>query len=344
MPIIYRGQVTGPNDINGYITRSDGLPADPFFIESEVHDISTPANLATPVSVIGPLTPNNFGVGAYWVPWTVALNQAIGLHRVTWRWQLVPSAPMRTAYEEFKVEDSSNFNTGEYALYVTAADMYAEGLRQDAYPLSLVENRLRFTQQYIERITGFFFAPRQMEFNLDGSGNYLLKLPQPIISIPDDGIAFVQDSYGNYQTQDKSNFAIYNRFEPDDRRYPRIKVKSNSTFSIFGGLSSGCGIFPPGTMNIRVIGTFGYTEPPNFTTPEPIRFIMMVLTKILLLPATSPLLQGAMKAAQVNWQITDGHQFRISDAMAAAKLTGVPFIDNILIYYTRGSGASADST
>lgn len=331
MPIVYRNQQLNQNNLNWYITLNDGTPVNVYSIEFEVKNIIDPQ---APEILVNRTSATQFGTGSYYASFLVPQFQPTGTHKITWYWKFSLSSPEQVGHEEFEVLDPTIAPPPE--AIITPQDLYDEGLSQSLYDVATIQNRIEFAQEYIERITGYFFEPRDLVLKLDGTGSDLLVFPIPIIEITK--VQFSISTSGGLENQTLSNFMVYNRFYPDDRKYPRIRIHKTGNDSIFNrvGLK---GSFPIGTQNIHVTGKFGYVES-DLSTPKPIRFAMILLCLMLIDPMASSKTKKKLKGKGIKSENTDGHSYQLSEKMALGRLTGDPEIDSILVKYSKGSSVT----
>ena len=61
--------------------------------------------------------------------------------------------------------------------YCTVEELRAEGLDEEKYSNEALEKLIKLSCEYIDRITGQFFEPRELTIRLDGRGGKNLVLP-----------------------------------------------------------------------------------------------------------------------------------------------------------------------
>lgn len=199
--------------------------------------------------------------------------------------------------------------------YCTVEDIRAEGFTEENYPDELVEQLIKLSCDYIDRVTGQFFEPREFTVRIDGRGGKNLVLPLFLITC----------DYIKVKGEIIEDYVLYNRIMPiDDRPYPKIYRNVG---------------WPEGIMNIEICGTWGYVEVGNLT-PEPIKRAAMKIAMYQF-----PLLSNAEAQEEKNLQgvlqseTTDGHSYALSGdilaSLASEAITGDREIDQILRSYTR---------
>lgn len=227
--------------------------------------------------------------------------------------------------------------------YVTVAEVRAEGLDNVIkYPDSLVNSRIQFNTKMIENYCGRWFEARKMIVDIDGPGAWAMQLDFPIVSV--DSVALLDREFPVTEVHefDLDDLVIYNRhltvgmIEPDDREDPRI----------------GNVYFPKGRQNIRINGTFGYTDEYGNTPIEIKRaLILMVLRDVEKLNSetrSSKLLSGI--AGPIKKEKTDDHEYELAIANSSpgktAYFTGDTEIDHLLLNFRRpmslGKGLGAN--
>ena len=196
--------------------------------------------------------------------------------------------------------------------YCTVEDLRAEGLDEEKYSDETLGNLVKLSCEYIDRITGQFFEPRQQHLRLDGRGGKILVLPYPLIEV----------EYIEVSREIIDDYVVYNRIE--DRSYPKIYRNAK---------------WPNGILNIEIKGTWGYVEEDG-STPEPIKRIARKLA-MYYFPALND--AEAQENKNLNGllisETTDGHSYELAeDAVAnlyASSITGDTEIDSVLKYYMR---------
>jgi hypothetical protein len=168
------------------------------------------------------------------------------------------------------------------ATYATLAEIRAEGLTESECPDARVNTLLESQSRYIDRITGIWFSPRTCTFYLDGRGRNTIQLNVPIISIT--SLDLVDETQASITSFVSGEYLVYNRhlsgmLNPDDRFNPRIELISGGNMrplyrSFFG--------FAKGHQNVKVVGSFGFTDydlgvTPAGITPDEIKQVCISL-------------------------------------------------------------------
>ena len=196
--------------------------------------------------------------------------------------------------------------------YCNVQDLRAEGFDEEKYSDEKLENLVKLSCDFIDKVTGQFFEPRELAVRLDGRGGRILALPYPLIDVE-----FIE-----IDSELISDFVIYNRLE--DRPYPKIYRDRKWT---------------KGKLNILVKGTWGYVEEDG-STPEDIKRISRKLA-IYNFPDLSDAeaqedknLRGLLVS-----ETTDGHSYKLSDDavnnLYSSSITGDTEIDEVLRAYSR---------
>ena len=224
--------------------------------------------------------------------------------------------------------------------YVSVQD-----LREDGFPASTMSDMRAFAliqlwEDFVDQNTGQWFCPRPVTLELDGTNSALLQLPVPTIRVD---AVYIN---GSTQALQASQYVVYNRYFPDDRMNPRIKIKSAAASEaenfyaaaggdLYGTLYSTLYglVFKRGERNQRLVGIFGYVEQDG-TPPSLIKY---AVRKLVALNAQPLALGGATSlAGPLAEEVTDRHKMRYSEKMLpTATLTGDPEVDRILARYRR---------
>lgn len=214
-------------------------------------------------------------------------------------------------------------------LYVSLQDLRDEGITttelSDERALSLI----RGWQSWIEKMTAQFFTPKELTLDFDGNGTRLLQLPVPIIEVTN---LYINGDFAN--VVDPACYTVYNRRGPvtDDRRNPRIKLKTAIGTSIFGVTYTGT--FALGDLNQRIEGRWGYVEPDD-TTPIPVKRAVMILVNL-----TKEFLPDGdidqLRVGRVIEEVTDRHRITYADLydrLGVWSPTGIAEVDFVLRSY-----------
>ena len=225
---------------------------------------------------------------------------------------------------------------------ITVSDVRKEsGVKEAEVPDSRIVEKITWAEALIERHTMQWFESRSLDFYMDGTGSRTLFLPVPIISVT---ALYVNDDFTN--ALDSDSYVVYNRTSPfDDRRNPRIKLKSKS-WDLFSTVGKE-GIFSRGEQNQRVVGTFGFVESDG-STPSRIKYACLKLVLKNLKPVAGTGSQhtgsGAPDVASSSigfktFEAVDDHQVSYSVpkmgtiSAGTVRATGDPEIDSILSEY-----------
>ncbi len=206
-------------------------------------------------------------------------------------------------------------------MYTTPDDLRAEGVTEilDARLIDLIQE----ATAEIDRLTGWFFEPRDKRYQLDGRGTPSLELPVPPIHIDKIWV-------GGGELDVESLIIVGAPAEPGFDG-PRITKQF--------------GAFPKGRGNVVIEGVFGYTEPedqPGGRTPWAIRRACV----LLVLRGLQPISDDSAFDARNRWRILEertrdqsykldksGHQVPV--------LSGDPDVDALLMRYLRPKSMGA---
>ena len=237
--------------------------------------------------------------------------------------------------------------------YATVQDLRDEGV-PSSFTDEWIERRIALAQEYVDRYTGRFFEPRDLEIRVDGNGTPCLFLEHPIISIDDITIELVPGGGDDaILSIDLIDVAIYNRHisqhleHPDDRENPKIEfLRVYDGQLVRASPMSAVLTWPRAKQNVLITGVFGYTDfavgEPEGVTPLLIReaTIRLVLRNLrpkyqavddngVSLGSAGPMTEMRTREQTVKWG--SGAQRQAN----AGAFTGDPEIDSILARYRR---------
>lgn len=362
MPALARGQTSDcTNPVIDVFTAVAGILTDVSSLEYQIFDVSNATKQVTPVQVypatagtratvnVGVVCPaagaGKLSTGRFVATWTAPYTEPLGTHRVRWYFRLNPSSPEQTFSEEFEVLPGA-VATGDEG-YCTVSELRDEGVPETFSDTHLLR-RISMASRLIDRVTGRFFAPRQLTLKVDGRGGRMILLNMPIIAI-----STVEFETSPFQPSSLSIepdlLRVYNRHisqnltMPDDRNNPKIElyhpsddITSASPYT-FTRL-----IFPEGQQNVTVSGVFGYTDydgaNPQGSTPLLIRRACMLLViRDLYKFADISNRDEMLKRSRIIIERTRDQSYELENLarLRGAMFTGDPEIDNILAAYMR---------
>jgi len=205
------------------------------------------------------LVAHKLSTGHYYAAFTMPATAAAGPGEVCWYY--TTAGVERESIAPIEILAASSITPPGYCLL---SDVRAEGLALRSASDMRVIHAINVASRYIERVTERWFEPRYCEFELDGEGDSMLRIPAPIIAIESVALA------ANAQTYDPAAYRAYARHvttgmvRPDDRSTPKLQMLGHA-----GGAR-----WPRGRRNILVKGVFGYTDfdgSPTGKTPDLIR-------------------------------------------------------------------------
>lgn len=211
-------------------------------------------------------------------------------------------------------------------MYATVADLRDEGVTVSQASDARLTQLIAEASAAIDRITGWFFEPRQKTLQLDGRGTPTIEPPVPPIEL-------------NLLSVDGVEIPLH----PDNL----IIVGSPVEPGFYSPRLTLCDsrIFPQGTGNVLATGLWGYTEPDGTVhgrIPLGVHRVCMLLVMRHL-----PLLANddASTDAQNRWRIleekTRDQSYKLDRLNAYSETTGDPEIDRILLQYRRSAGLGA---
>ncbi len=322
MPGIARGQENTESIINWFITVG-GVLTDAWEVGYRIYDITgglpgtqvfptTPGDYETVTSA-----PGNFATGSYYAydnantrGWTPELTEAIGTHRIEWRWKISAGAPYQAGLEDFEVLVQSGGSSVD--TYIAIQDVRDAGLLEADWDDATVLAAIEMWQAFLDRACRQWFVPKAMILQVDGTDSDALHFGVPIISI--DYVKLNNDT----AELNTDYYRVYTgRGYPDDRRNPRIKLVSGGDFDIYTQpMSSGRMKFRKGRQNQEIKGVFGFTEEdgsvPKMIKRALLKLVVEKLTRPVygdIVGTPAPPLVGAVID---EW--TDGHKLKTQAA------------------------------
>jgi len=210
-------------------------------------------------------------------------------------------------------------------VYASVEDLRAEGvtaaMASDARLLSLLVE----AGALLDRVTGWFFEPRQKTFRLDGRGAPTLELLVPPLQLDEVRI------FGATISMHPDDLVIVGTPVELGFDAPRLTLRR--------------AVFPRGAGNVEASGVWGYTEPdgtPLGRTPLAIRRAAM----LLVLRQLPKLTDADSAAARSAWRLLEERTRDQSYRLAARRdagvvLTGDPEVDELIARYRRPAGLGA---
>lgn len=231
---------------------------------------------------------------------------------------------------------------GAQGQYCTISDIRNEGVTEALYSDARVSYAITVASQQIEMYTGRWFEPRNLDFRVDGRNARSIHLDMPIIEI--------SNVYVGETEVALTDLIIYNRHMqgltvPDDRDNPRVELLQTLDYDFSMG-GAGLRWFPLGQQNVRLVGTFGYTDYDGTATgkiPLPITYACKLLTLRELMPMSDPSSAEAGMAWRTQLLKTRDQQIGYwapsstagNSRTVTGAFTGDPRIDTILMRYRR---------
>ncbi len=211
-------------------------------------------------------------------------------------------------------------------MYATVADLRHEGVTQAMASDERLAGLIDEASRAIDRITGWFFEPREMTLRLDGRGAPTIEPPVPPIAL------YLLTEDGEEVSLSPDNLIVIGSPVQAGFYSPRLTRCNGS-------------IFPMGKGNVLATGHWGYTEEdgsPLGRTPLGIRRACMMLVMRHL-----PLLgdEDGISEVRNRWRIleekTRDQSYKLDRLNAYSDTTGDPEVDRVLLQYRRPSGLGA---
>jgi hypothetical protein len=361
MPALARGQENTEGIVNWFIT-VNGVLTDAYLLQYRIFDISA----GLPGTQIFPTVPGtwedvtsntgHFSPGSYYAwdhntskGWMPSLTEAIGTHRIEWKWKITGAAPEQMGQEDFEVLVQSGGSSAD--TYITIADVRAEGITVDMASDVKVLSYIQTWQAFLERATRQWFVPKTIVLSIDGNESNIIHFSVPIIQID-----YVKIN-NSIDALDVGLYRAYtSRDYPDDRHNPRIALVNETeyrdiyTMPILNGPLR----FRKGYKNQEIKGIFGYTEADG-SVPAMIKRAALLLTVEKL---TTPIYTTAPSGtglppiiSSILEEETDGHRIKYADPMPTdnnlrpglSGITGNQEILDIIKLYRAPLGVAAPS-
>lgn len=221
--------------------------------------------------------------------------------------------------------------------YATIAEARAEGITTDTASDLRLQAALDEASRFVDQTTGWWFEPRLfttlVPLRLDGNGTPILRLPAPAIALTS---VTVESAVGVERTLDASEYFLVGAVQDTvNVRNPRL----------FSGPRAARYIdrttWARGVGNVRVVGTFGFTNPDGATPPLPIRMVTIRLAMRELGLLADAAAQAERRRGEVVEEHTDGHSYKLAGAISGVsagawrtRITGDPAIDTVLYQWT----------
>ena len=211
-------------------------------------------------------------------------------------------------------------------MYATVADLRGEGVTDvqatDERLLALIHEAGRT----IDRVTGWFFEPREQTYLLDGRGTPSIEPPVPPIRLDSLSVD------GSDVSTDPDDLVVVGAPIQPGFDAPRLTLRHGRRF-------------PKGSGNVEAQGLWGYTEDDGSAegrTPIEIRRACMLLV-LRWLPLLGDV--DASGDARNRWRIieerTRDQSYKLERPGGQGVLTGDPEIDAILGRFRRPPGLGA---
>jgi len=195
----------------------------------------------------------------------------LGTHRAVLTYQLAAGGTTYTQVTEFEVISSSDWvSCQQFVSYASTRNLIREKIVKASTPIATLHRATNRVSVLLEQLCRRCFEPRFMTYELDGTGNQFLFLPDAIIALHDVELVdvFLNETQSTY---DRTSYLVYNRHlsQPgaggDDRYNPKIErvlwSVSRTMWSEGMPVKVGYYPWPEGRKNVRVVGVFGFTDP-----------------------------------------------------------------------------------
>lgn len=209
---------------------------------------------------------------------------------------------------------------------LTLQEVRDEGFTSAQYPDSRVNDILEELDAYIEELTGNFFEPRTLTFDIDGDGTHYIFMPYPIVSITsvkEDGVSIDLDSLKVYNRHLKG----LRHEDQDDRVNPKIEFNQELLPRYVDSYRGHVRLFTKGVQNFEIVGVFAYRDyDPNDLVNGKIPVMLKRAAKMLLprfLPTVnSPTFSKAWTGHNVKRIRTRTQECEMGGALVNGSLVG----------------------
>jgi len=224
-------------------------------------------------------------------------------------------------------------------VYASVAEVRSEGVPPASASDARVSALIDEATHTIDRVTGQFFEPRQLELRLDGRGTPSIELPVPPIQLT----SLRVDYEGRHPFPFVSGYPFEFSLDPTNIVIVGAPVRpgyDGARLTLRHGL-----VFPRGHGNVTVEGVWGYTEEDGTSdgrTPLAVKRACI----LLVLRGLAPLADDAAFEARSRWRIleerTRDQSYRLdANRGGGLWLTGDPDVDTLLTPYVRTSPLGA---
>ena len=223
-------------------------------------------------------------------------------------------------------------------MYASVADMRDEGVTPAMASDERLSALLSEASTFVDRVTGWFFEPRNMVVRMDGRGTSSVEPLYPPIRVDSLEVSGVPTSLL------PDDLVIVGAPVAVGFDAPRFTLVQKWAYPENGCAIPFRRIFPKGEGNLVAAGVWGYTEPDGTAlgrTPSAIRrAVMLIVLRNLALLGTRD------TAAKSQWRIleerTRDQSYRLGALPTIGVIfTGDPEIDLILARYRRPPGLGA---
>lgn len=200
--------------------------------------------------------------------------------------------------------------------YIEIAAVRAAGIDETELPDIRCQLLIDYYSDFFDRATGQWFESRPLDLLLDGDGTNLMLFEVPIISMTE---IYINE---NPIALDSQYYAVYNRPYPDDRRNPKVLLKSGY-------------LFLEGVQSQRFVGNFGFVEQGGSCPLAVQNAVLLLVIENRIVPGDED--AGAAGASyRVIKEVTDGHSITYGALpMVGGDSTGIPEVDRAIRNYKR---------
>jgi hypothetical protein len=210
-------------------------------------------------------------------------------------------------------------------VYATVQDLRNEGITEAQASDARLQALIEEATASIDRITGWFFEPREMTVYMDGRGTPSIEPPYP----PIDLVELTMNE--RLLNLDNGEVVIIGAPVQPGFSAPRITLK--------------VGVFYTGAANVVGEGIWGFTEDDGTEygrTPLAIRrACMMMVMRMLPLMGNTEDSADARNAWRIIEEKTRDQSYKLDKPSTSSTVTGDPELDQILARYSKPMGLGA---
>ena len=176
MPSLKQSQTVAKEDLNVFFYVA-GTLSDPFVVTYTLYESTTGTD-----QVIGlpDRTPIKFATGSYYAPWTIADDEPVGLHKISWKYRESATSEIKIDTEEFQIIPPCSAMHQDYPDFVLYLIQQLRAKLRDINPDRDYHFSPPSSEQTIAGFTrtrGYRWPDQQLYFHLMQAANYINLIP-----------------------------------------------------------------------------------------------------------------------------------------------------------------------